>query len=225
MTFEEIFNDWPDELKYCTTKGSEYFNKDISAALQSINVVYNLEPNKYTPAKENIFRAFKLTSFDKVKVVLLGQDPYPSEYKGRRVAVGLAFGVEPDIPTPKSLQNILKALPEDLFRTSELTTWADQGVLLLNTALTMTLRGTPKAHLKVWKPFTELVFDVLNKHKKGLVFALWGGEAQKYKKYIDMDKHHVVEDIHPAAPCYNPKLTFTGKFNEINSFLNHKIVF
>lgn len=221
MTFKEIFEGWPNSVSEAETN-----NPEIRHILNQIAADYTAKEKVIFPNKENVFRAFKLTKFDEIRVVIIGQDPYASIYQGNPVATGLAFGINTDseYKVPASLRNIVKALPENPFRNLNLEEWANQGVLLINTALTVEW-GKPGSKIKLWKPFTELVLEAISQHREGVVFVLWGKYAQKYKKYVDKSRHYIVEDIHPAAPAYNPKATFSGKFDEINNYLTNKIIF
>lgn len=174
------------------------------------------------PEKVNIFRAFKETPLDKVRVVWLGQDPYPT--KGD--AIGVSFGINNQRRIPPSLMNIRKEMEDDLgiidldFDFS-LLNWCRQGVLMLNTALTVEEKN-PGAHLKLWKNFTKEVFKVLNDNCTGIVFVLLGKQAQDYKSLINLNKHHVVEAPHPAAESYaGGKAGFFGSkiFSKVNSII------
>ncbi|WP_416307599.1 uracil-DNA glycosylase [Neptunicella sp. SCSIO 80796] len=152
----------------------------------------------YPPADE-VFNAFKLTPLDKVKVVILGQDPY----HGPNQAHGLCFSVKPGIPTPPSLQNMYKELATDIdgFQIPThgyLQSWAEQGVLLLNTVLTVE-RGQAHSHSKTgWEQFTDKVIEQLSRHTEGLVFMLWGSHAQKKGRVIDSQRHHILAGPHPS---------------------------
>lgn len=152
----------------------------------------------YPPAAE-VFNAFRLTEFHDVKVVILGQDPY----HGPNQAHGLCFSVLPQVKTPPSLVNIYKELVQDIRGFSipnhgYLKSWADQGVLLLNTVLTVE-QGKAHSHANSgWETFTDRVIEALNQHGQGIVFLLWGAHAQKKGKMIDRQRHHVLEAPHPS---------------------------
>lgn len=151
------------------------------------------------PTENDVFAAFQLTPYDNVKVVVLGQDPYPNPDQ----AMGLSFSVRAGTPLPASLRNIHAALRDDQFTpppTGDLTGWATQGVLLLNAALTVE-RGDAGGHLDRWRPFTEAVIRSLNARPEPVVFVLWGRKAQRAKRQglIDFDRHGLVEAPHPAA--------------------------
>ena len=150
------------------------------------------------PPKECIFNALKTTDFDKVRVVILGQDPYHE--KGQ--AHGLAFSVNVGIPTPPSLANIYKELESDLGcfipNNGYLEKWAKQGVLLLNTVLTVE-EGKANSHKKTgWTTFTDSIIKALNRREKPIIFLLWGGNAKEKLKFIDNSAHYVLSTVHPS---------------------------
>ncbi|MEP0175226.1 MAG: uracil-DNA glycosylase [Paraglaciecola sp.] len=151
------------------------------------------------PPSQDVFKALSLTELNKVKVVILGQDPY----HGANQAHGLSFSVLPGIKTPPSLVNIYKELATDIegFRIPEhgcLNAWAEQGVLLLNTVLTVE-QGQAHSHAKIgWEQFTDHVITQLNQQKQGLVFLLWGSHAQKKGAMIDIQQHYILEAPHPS---------------------------
>lgn len=150
------------------------------------------------PPGPQIFNAFNTTPFDKVKVVILGQDPYPTPGQ----AMGLSFSVPKGVNTPASLQNIYKELQTDLgipiAKHGDLTNWANQGVFLLNAMLTVE-KGQPLSHEKAgWQTFTDAVIRTLSDQREGLVFLLWGKFAQQKKVLIDEIKHHILEAAHPS---------------------------
>lgn len=150
------------------------------------------------PSKERIFNAFNLCPFDKVRVVVLGQDPY---YNGQ--AMGLSFSVPDEVKLPPSLRKIYKEIGEDLCKpkpeSGDLTRWAEQGVLLLNTTLTVRA-GTANSHKDLgWQEFTDAVIKALSEHREHIVFMLWGNDAKEKKRLIDTERHHIIESYHPAA--------------------------
>lgn len=151
------------------------------------------------PAEDKVFSAFELTALKDIKVVILGQDPY----HGAGQAHGLAFSVEQGVKVPPSLVNIYKELSTDISgftRPSHgnLLAWAEQGVLLLNTVLTVQ-EGKAHSHAKLgWETFTDAVIDHINQHNDGCVFMLWGGHAQKKGKNIDANKHCLLAGPHPS---------------------------
>lgn len=176
----------------------------------------------YPPSKQ-IFNAFELTPLDKVKVVIIGQDPY----HGPSQAHGLSFSVQKGVAVPPSLVNIYKELEGDLkikpVKHGELTAWAKQGVLLLNSVLTVE-HAKPAAHQnRGWEKFTDKVIALLNEEKRPLVFVLWGSYAQQKGKMIDRNKHLVLQSVHPS-PLSSYRGFFGSKpFSQINEYLlKHK---
>jgi len=151
------------------------------------------------PKQENLFAAFNLCPFDQVKVVILGQDPYPTPGH----AHGLSFSIPPTVrPLAKSLQNIYKEYASDLNRkppqSGDLSHWASEGVLLLNTVLTVRA-GEPQSHQNWgWEFFTDQVISILSKEKKGIIFILWGKAAEKKVALIDESLHSVIKSSHPS---------------------------
>ena len=171
------------------------------------------------PLKENIFNAFKLTSFENVKVVIMGQDPYHGEGE----AHGLSFSVQDNVKIPPSLQNIYKELYNDLGippkNTGNLTGWAKEGVLLLNSTLTVE-KDKANSHQGLgWQYITDYVIKVLNFSEKPIVFILWGNFARSKKVLITNPKHLILESPHPSPfSAYNG---FFGSkpFSKTNDFL------
>jgi len=174
-----------------------------------LQVVLHLKTERETgmtiyPPGSLIFHAFEKTTFDKVKVVILGQDPY----HGPKQAMGLSFSVPDGVPTPPSLQNIYKELHTDIGMpipvSGNLTKWAEQGVLLLNAVLTVR-ENDPASHSKIgWMDFTNAVIKKISAEKKGIIFLLWGKFAQEKRVLIDEMKHHVLKAAHPSPlSAYN----------------------
>ncbi|MFT4929952.1 MAG: uracil-DNA glycosylase [Phenylobacterium sp.] len=172
------------------------------------------------PPQDQVFNAFKLTEFDQVKVVILGQDPY----HGPNQAHGLCFSVLPGIPTPPSLKNMYKELAQDIpgFTTPDhgfLEPWAKQGVLLLNTVLTVE-SGQANSHKNLgWEQFTDVVIGRLNEAREGIVFLLWGSHAQKKGRFIDRNKHHVLAAPHPSPLSAYRGFFGCGHFSQTNEIL------
>lgn len=171
------------------------------------------------PPGSLIFNAFFKTPFDKLKVVLLGQDPY----HGKGQAMGLSFSVPKGVRPPPSLINIFKELHDDvgvpIATTGDLTPWAEQGVLLLNAALTVRA-GEPNSHSKIgWHQFTDAVIKKISDEKNGIVFLLWGSFAHQKQELIDQTKHHVLKAAHPSP--YSADKGFFGcrHFSKTNEFL------
>ncbi len=172
----------------------------------------------YPPGRQ-IFAAFDATPFNAVKVVVLGQDPY----HGPGQAHGLCFSVQPGVPVPPSLDNIYKELARDVgFQRPVhgcLLPWAAQGVLLINSVLTVEA-GTPGAHQrKGWEGFTDHVVDVLNRERENLVFLLWGSYAQAKGKVIDTRRHRVLKAPHPSPLSAYRGYMGCGHFSAANQFL------
>ena len=173
------------------------------------------------PKKKEVFRAFDLCPFEKVKVVILGQDPYPT--KG--YANGLSFSVNNDIyPFPKSLNNIFKEIHNDIGisfpENGDLTRWAEQGVLLLNTVLTVE-EGSPDSHKGIgWEKFTNGVIELLSDQKQELVFMLWGAKATAKTSLINEDKHMVLSSVHPSPLSAYRGFFGCKHFSKANDYLN-----
>jgi uracil-DNA glycosylase len=171
------------------------------------------------PKGDNIFKAFELTPFDSVKVVILGQDPY----HGPNQAHGLCFSVQDGMNQPPSLINIFKEIERDLkippAKHGCLENWAKQGVLLLNSVLTVQ-QGMAASHQgKGWERFTDRVIEVLNAQKEHLVFLLWGSYAQKKGQFIDRNKHLVLQSVHPSPLSAHRGFIGNGHFSKTNEYL------
>ena len=149
------------------------------------------------PQYKDIFNALRYTDYDEVKVVILGQDPY----HGVNEAHGLSFSVKDDIRRPPSLNNIFKELENDLNikrENNDLTAWAYQGVLLLNSIMSV-VKDTPLSHKdKGWEIFTDNIIKLLNEREKPIVFILWGGYARSKKQLITNKNHYIIESVHPS---------------------------
>lgn len=179
--------------------------------------------NEYTnttvyPPPKDIFRAFDLTPFDTVRVVILGQDPY----HGPKQANGLAFAVHEGIRTPPSLQNIFKEIASDLGKKPnmdpDLSRWARQGVLLLNATLTVQAGKAGSHQGKGWEQFTDAAIRTLNDECEGLVFMLWGNYAKQKGAHIDRSKHLVLESAHPS-PFSADRFFGNKHFSQANAYL------
>lgn len=171
------------------------------------------------PPGSMMFNAFNITPFGKVKVVLLGQDPY----HGPNQAHGLCFSVQRGIQPPPSLVNMYKELQQSLGiqppRHGDLSSWAKQGVLLLNTTLSVRA-GQPKSHAgQGWETFTDRVIEVLNAEREGLIFVLWGAHAGKKTVLIDGSKHLVLKAPHPSPLSASRGFFGCGHFVKINEYL------
>jgi uracil-DNA glycosylase len=168
------------------------------------------------PPEDEVFTAFHLTPFADVRVVILGQDPYPNAGQGH----GLSFSVKPGVPIPASLRNIFKELHADLgippAKTGCLIPWARQGVLLINAVLTV-LEKDPKSHtLRGWETLTDAVFAALNSRPGKIVFVLWGALAQAKLSLIDTTRHAVVKSAHPS-PLSARKFFGSKPFSKVNA--------
>lgn len=173
------------------------------------------------PPGGQIFRAFELTPVDKVKVVILGQDPY----HGPGQAMGLSFSVPDGVPAPPSLKNIFKEIEDDLgIRMSgrpNLESWARQGVLLLNAVLTVR-GGQPASHGAIgWQEFTDAVIKYLSVHGEGIVFMLWGNFARSKRDLIDSSRHHILEAAHPS-PLARGAFFGCRHFSQANALLEQE---
>jgi uracil-DNA glycosylase len=172
------------------------------------------------PKNADIFNAFNKTPFDKVKVVILGQDPYPGDHQ----AHGLSFSVQKGIAIPKSLQNIYKELATDIPgfippTHGNLEEWASQGVLLLNATLTVRA-GESASHQKMgWEVFTDEVIRKLSEQRKGIVFILWGNYAQSKTDLIDQTKHHIIKSVHPSPLSVARGFYGSKPFSKANEYL------
>lgn len=182
----------------------------------------HIRGSKVYPAKENIFSAFTLTPLDKVRVVILGQDPYHEPMQ----ANGLAFSVNSNVPLPPSLKNIFKELQDDLggeLRTNgDLSDWAEQGILLLNTSLTV-IKHKADSMSYIWQDFTDGVISLLNEQKRPIVFVLWGNNARKKKTLITGSQHHIIESAHPSPLSAYRGFFGSKPFSKVNNSLFEKI--
>lgn len=169
------------------------------------------------PPQDKVFAAIQRTPLEEVRVVILGQDPY----HGPNQAQGLSFSVPDSVPAPPSLQNILKELAEDVGTKAshDLTTWADQGVLLLNACLTVPA-GQANGHAGlIWESFTDAVIQVVNDLEEPVVFILWGSYARKKKALITNHRHLVLESAHPSPLSAYRGFFGSRPFSQTNQFL------
>lgn len=170
------------------------------------------------PPYKDIFKALKLTDYDDVKVVILGQDPY----HGEREANGLSFSVYNDVKRPPSLDNIFKELNNDLGivrSENDLEDWAKQGVFLLNSIMTV-VKDTPLAHKgKGWEIFTDKLISLLNEREKPVVFILWGSYARSKKELITNPNHYIIESVHPSPLSAHRGFFGSKPFSKTNNFL------
>ena len=221
MTLEEeilkISTNWREILLEILKKHPEIecnYNKEVSLLNESLQIY---------PKKENIFRCFNYTNVEDTRVIILGQDPY----HGKNQAIGLSFGVEEGMKQPPSLKNIFKKL-ENSRTTTTLEWWAEQGVLMLNSALTVREKN-PGSHLSIWLPFTKDIIAYLNDTEESKIFLAWGAFAHNQLK--DVNKHHhLLVSSHPSPlSCYKkyknyPSFNNTDPFKEINMRLINPII-
>jgi uracil-DNA glycosylase len=171
------------------------------------------------PPAGQIFRAFDLCPFDKVRVVIIGQDPYHDVNQ----AHGLCFSVQEGVPVPPSLVNIYKELSRDLGKpiptSGDLTHWAEQGVLLLNATLTVQAHRAGSHQGKGWEEFTDAAIQALNKNRSNIVFMLWGSYAQRKGQFIDRRRHLVLTAVHPSPLSAYRGFIGCGHFSQANTYL------
>ncbi len=195
------------------------FDKPYMTALKEFLRAEKAAGKLIFPPGPLIFNALNSTPLDQVKVVILGQDPY----HGPGQAHGLCFSVQPGVPTPPSLQNIYKELKRDLNidipRHGCLQRWAEQGVLLLNTSLTVE-QGKAGSHAaKGWQPFTDRIIEVVSEQRPHLVFLLWGSHAQSKQKLIDASRHLLLKSAHPSPISAHRGFNGNGHFSRANKYL------
>lgn len=198
---------------------NNFDEKTKNESAEAFNTYYKMKlQNVIYPSSANIYNAFKKTSYDDVKVVILGQDPYHEEGQ----ANGLAFSVNNGVKMPPSLKNIFKELQDDVggkFRTNtDLTDWAEQGVFLLNSSLTV-IEGRPNSMADIWNTFTDSIIKLLNNKEKPIVFVLWGKNARDKKKLIDTKKHFIVESAHPSPLSAYRGFFGSKPFLKVNEYL------
>ena len=208
--YDSVPSSWKDCLLPCRDKLLEISN--------------TLSTKEFLPSRENIWRALELTPLDSIKVVILGQDPYPTPGN----AHGLAFSVMPDVrPIPASLKNIYKELVSDIGFVSpnhgNLEEWAKRGVMLLNTVLTVEA-GSPQSHTKIgWEEVTDQIIRSIAARSENVIFILWGKSAQVKKKllslYLDKNKHRVFESAHPSPLSASKGFFGTKPFSTVNRWL------
>ncbi len=210
-----IESSWKEQLK-------EEFDKPYFSGLVDF-VKFEYTNNTCYPKGTEIFSAFDHCSFENVKVVIIGQDPY----HGVGQANGLCFSVNDNIPMPPSLINIFKEIETDLGVTfpsnGNLQRWAKQGVLLLNATLTVRAHQAGSHQNKGWEKFTDEVIQLISDKKENVVFLLWGGFAKKKGAKIDRSKHHVLSSGHPSPLSANRGYWFGNKhFSKTNEYLEKK---
>ena len=202
---------WENKMK-------KEFEKDYFSILNQF-LKQEYKEQTIFPEKKLIFNALNSTPFNKVKVVIIGQDPY----HGKGQAHGLSFSVTQGIKTPPSLVNIFKEIESDLKINNDgkrdLTKWAKQGVLLLNATLTVR-ENTPGSHQnKGWEQFTDQIISTISEERKDLVFLLWGKFAQNKTKLIDKNKHHILMSSHPSPLSSYRGFLGCKHFSECNNIL------
>lgn len=204
-------DNWPEALSKEFEK--EYFKNCISKIEADF-----FQGFKVFPSPENFLKAFEICDFEKVKVLILGQDPYFNIGQ----AQGLAFSVPDNFPLPPSLKNIFKELESDLGIKKEngnLESWGRQGVLLLNSILSVR-EGLPGSHKNIgWNFFTDFVIEFLSTHKKNMVFILWGNFAREKKKFINTKKHLILESPHPSPLSAYQGFWGSKPFSKTDNFL------
>lgn len=205
-----VTKNWDNVLK-------DEYNKDYFKRLRSF-LKKEYSTKICYPKKEEIFNALKYTNYEDVKVVILGQDPY----HGENEAHGFCFSVRNAVRRPPSLNNILKELYDDLKivrKENELTSWAEQGVLLLNSVLTV-VKDTPLSHRGIgWEEFTDSIIKKINEKESTVVYILWGSYARSKKYLITNPKHYVIESAHPSPLSANKGFFGSKPFSKTNEIL------
>ncbi len=208
----KIDNSWREHI------GAEFEKPYFSALTDFVRHEYTT--TTCYPPGSLIFNAFNLCPFDRVKVVIIGQDPYHEPGQ----AQGLSFSVPEGVPFPPSLQNIFKEIQFDLGKpmppTGDLTRWAEQGVLLLNATLTVRAHQAASHQRRGWEQFTDAAIHALNIGRENLVFILWGGYARSKAQLIDRSRHLVLESVHPSPLSANRGGWFGNHhFSQCNAYL------
>lgn len=208
----------PSWQKVLSSEFDQPYFKELTSFVEK-----EYEVNTCFPKGSQIFSSFDHCPFDKVKVVIIGQDPY----HGVGQANGLCFSVNDGIPFPPSLMNIFKEIEQDLKlpfpKSGNLERWAKQGILLLNATLTVRQSEAGSHQNKGWETFTDAVIQKISEEKENVVFLLWGGFAKKKGLKINRTKHHVLETGHPSPLSANRGLWFGNKhFSSTNEFLKSK---
>ena len=213
----QMIDSWKDLL-------FDEFQKDYMIKLKAFLQVEHAKKKVIYPKSSDVFRALNSTPFEKIKVVILGQDPY----HGPGQAHGLSFSVPDGVRFPPSLQNIFKELKTDVGvdkpLSGDLSRWAEQGVLLLNATLTVEAAMAASHQKKGWEQFTDAIIHKINDQREHIVFILWGSYAQKKASFIDTKKHLVLKAVHPS-PLSSHRGFFGSKpFSQANKYLEtHQI--
>ncbi|MBM7648302.1 uracil-DNA glycosylase [Bacillus ectoiniformans] len=211
MSKKILTNDWAPLLEEEFSKPYYLKLREFLKEEYTNHVIY--------PAMDDIFNALHYTPYEDVKVVILGQDPY----HGPGQAHGFSFSVMPDVPLPPSLRNIFKELQADVQcdmpASGNLLPWAEQGVLLLNTVLTVRQGEAHSHRRKGWETFTDTVIQTLNDREKPIVFILWGRPAQTKLALIDETKHRVIQSVHPSPLSARRGFFGSAPFSQANAYL------
>jgi uracil-DNA glycosylase len=213
---ELITTNWKEVVKKYAIKDT----KPILNIIQEEREKFNQLATVF-PSPDNIFRCFNYFNVEDTRVVIIGQDPY----HGKSQANGLCFSVNKNVKTPPSLRNIYKLLNKE----SDLTTWSQQGILMLNSALTV-LEKNPGSHMKYWIKFTKNIIEYINNNTTNVIFVAWGSFALNLLENIDKEKHHVLVSSHPSPlSCNRPLNVYlpfikSDIFTKINNLLETPIV-
>ena len=217
MTKVTLPKNWPAESDWTAQLESAFAAESFQELTRF--VAEERESATIFPPAEETFNAFINTPFAETKVVILGQDPY----HGQGQAHGLSFSVQDDIRHPPSLRNIFKELVADtgaeIPESGSLLKWSQQGVLLLNTVLTVRESEANSHRKKGWETFTDEVIRSLNQHPNQIVFVLWGGPAQKKEKLIE-DRHVIIKSAHPSPLSAHRGFVGSKPFSKVNQFLS-----
>lgn len=206
-----IGNDWDEILKGEFEKPYYLKLREFLKEEYKNNIIY--------PDMHDIFNALKYTSYKDTKVLILGQDPY----HGENQAHGLAFSVKPGVKTPPSLLNMYKELNSEfecfIPNNGFLVPWTKQGILLLNTALTVRAHEANSHKGKGWETFTDHIIETLNLRQDPVIFVLWGNNARSKKKLIDTNRHYIIESAHPSPLSASRGFFGSKPFSQVNDIL------
>lgn len=214
MTIEEYFGDWMRVI-------------DKPEAMKIMGWLKTVNPNTLCPALPNVFRAFKLCSLKDCRVVMIGMDPYPDKFMGKPRATGILFGNNKDVPEDKlspSLQVVKESainfeIPHNIITFDQtLESWAKQGILMINSALTCELNKVG-SHVNQWRPFVSKLLKNLSERETGIVYILFGRQAQTLKPYINERYNDIIEIEHPAYFARSNKIMPYSVFRQMNDFL------
>lgn len=217
MTIEEYFGDWMKVI-------------DKPEAMKIMGWLKAVSPNTLCPALPNVFRAFKLCSLKECRVVMIGMDPYPDKFMGKPRATGILFGNNKDVPENElspSLQVVKESainfeIPHNIITFDQtLESWARQGILMINSALTCELNRVG-SHVNQWRPFVSKLIKNLSSRETGLVYILFGRQAQTLKPYIDKRYNDIIEIEHPSYFARSNKIMPYSVFNQMNDILYGK---